>query len=300
MKCYFLGPCGSYSHQASKEYSNKFPEVKNSVEYIPCSSITEVFKATITPETLPDNVGIVPFENTIIGHITYTLEQLHNYRTSIEIVGQVGIRVDHCLMAPRNCRDISQIKYVYSHPAALGQCQQLIKEHELIGVECGSTSDAARQVAHSESDDVAVICGRQCLMEDYGDRLHLLQESVQDGANQENVTRFFVLRSRHCSPRTSAIVNRRDIGKVVLFILLSNVTSTKDGDGFAHDRYCLEDVLKMISGDDKVTVHNVTQIPVTDTYLLELETDEPNVYNQIKTLIVPGWDITELGSFEKT
>jgi prephenate dehydratase len=44
-----------------------------------------------------------------------------------QIIGELNLDIDHCLLA--NTKDIKDIKYVYSHPQALAQCQNYIEKH---------------------------------------------------------------------------------------------------------------------------------------------------------------------------
>lgn len=174
LKAAFLGPLGTFSHQATLDIFGQ------GAELVPEKTIPEVFRAI---ECGRADYGCVPIENSAEGVINYTLDWL--VRTSVRITAEKYCKVHHFLMA--KCRR-DQIKRIYSHPQVLGQCRGYLLENfpgvEL--VEMTSTAAAAERVANEE---FAATLGSPVAGELYN--LAILEENVEDSSF--NTTRFLVL-----------------------------------------------------------------------------------------------------------
>ncbi|CAG8516750.1 5049_t:CDS:2 [Acaulospora morrowiae] len=170
----YLGPAGSYTHQAAL---GKFG---NSVTYHPQATIDDVFKFVEEKHT---TYGVVPFENSTFGSVVTTLDRLVSSKT--QIIGEAYLEVNHNLLAKSN---IKSVKRIYSHPQAFGQCRKWINTH-LKGAQCidASSTSRAAELAASESASAAIssiVCA-----ELYG--LNVLEKDIQD--LRGNKTRFFIL-----------------------------------------------------------------------------------------------------------
>jgi len=81
------------------------------------------------------------------------------------------------------------IKEVYSHTQAIGQCSLFFEAHGGVKpVECENTAIAAQKVAKSDRTDAACICSPECAAL-YG--LAVLDDHVQNNSN--NYTRFICI-----------------------------------------------------------------------------------------------------------
>ena len=131
--------------------------------------------------------GVVPIENSNAGSVkkVYDLMIKHNF----SIVRSVRLKVDHNLLAKPNTK-LEDIKEVYSHEQAIGQCSQFLKSFgkDVKITAVSNTAVAAEMVAKSQRQDIAAICSRNC-MELYG--LSALSRSIQDQGN--NYTRFICI-----------------------------------------------------------------------------------------------------------
>ena len=129
--------------------------------------------------------GVVPIENSSNGSVRAVYELLLEYRFSI--VRSTVLFIHHQLLARPGTR-LEDVRRVYSHPQALGQCSAFLSS--LKGVEVlpyGNTATAAKRV--SESDEpVAAIASPDCAAL-YG--LSCLRDDIQDSEN--NYTRFFCI-----------------------------------------------------------------------------------------------------------
>ena len=172
----YLGPEGSYSHQAAEL---KFGAMSN---YLPISSIEGVFKVLENKEA---KFGVVPIENNTDGAIGATLDSLAKY--SSLIVAEEYMDIHHSFASVQD--DIKKIKRIYSHPQGYNQCIGFLEEHFLTDVEfipTRSTSAAAKRAL--EDQDSAAICSKIAA------KLHhlpILFEKIED--NEANRTRFLIL-----------------------------------------------------------------------------------------------------------
>lgn len=169
-----LGPEGTYSEKAALIWSEGMP----STVLVYFKDFDGVLQAVEEGEL---DYGIVPLENSLEGAVTVVNDLL--LRLNVVIVGEVNVPVRHCLVGQGE----SEIKIILSHPQALAQCRQFIREH-YPGAEIrttGSTSHAARLA--QEFGEMAAIADAGAA-ERYG--LRVLARDVQDV--RENVTRFIV------------------------------------------------------------------------------------------------------------
>ena len=101
MKIAYLGPPGSYSEEAVKNWDSV-------AELIPVDSIHAVAKCVSDGKV---DHGMVPIENSIEGGVTSTLDLLiHDFDLSIS--GESILTIKHCLMGQTNL-DMSKIDYVF-------------------------------------------------------------------------------------------------------------------------------------------------------------------------------------------
>lgn len=183
MKVGYLGPEGTWSHQAAQ---GRFGD---SVELVPFPSFNHIFHAVDRKEI---DYGVVPIENSSDGKISQALDLLG--AMGLRICAQVHQPVLNCLMG--NCCP-TDIRTVYSHPQALGQCRDWLVQHypNAAQVATPSTADAARRAA-AESDRGAAAIGSRMAGELYG--LQMLNSNIQD--KSDNTTRFAVIGRQKNAP----------------------------------------------------------------------------------------------------
>ncbi len=135
---------------------------------------------------------MLPIENSTAGAINQSYDLLLDY--DLKITREVIHPVHHALLALPGAK-ISQIRRVYSHPAALSQCEQYLARQGWEPVVAYDTAGAAKLLAESREMDAAAIAS-ETAGRIYG--LEILARQVQD--LQNNFTRFFVIGGEE-SPR---------------------------------------------------------------------------------------------------
>lgn len=187
-----LGPEGTYSEKAARVWAKGLPEA--SLVYF--RDFEEILRAVESGDL---EAGVVPLENSLEGAVTVTMDLL--LRLAVVIIGEVNLPIRHCLVG----RGEEEVRVILSHPQALAQCRQYLREHfpEAEIRTTGSTSHAAKLA--QEFPEMAAVAGAEAA-ERYG--LRVLGREIQD--ERDNVTRFIVAGRRIPEPtgrdRTSLIV----------------------------------------------------------------------------------------------
>lgn len=182
-KLYFLGPEGTYAQQAMEQLVAKY-DIKVE-QTIPLNPITAILK---TVDNDKNAFAVLPIENSIEGIVRETIDNLVKLEDeNLKITAETVIPISHCLMS--EAKNPSEIKYIISHPQALGQCSGYICEN-LKGVtvlEAASTSEAARQAKEKGKEYAAIASKIAAKNFD----LNILAEQIND--EKDNKTRFILL-----------------------------------------------------------------------------------------------------------
>lgn len=126
--------------------------------------------------------GILPIENSLHGSVITNYDLMNKYR--FYIVNSVRVKINHYLLAKPGTKK-EDIKVIYSHEQAIGQCSEMLKNMNVEVIPCENTAIAAKKVADSDDSCVAAISSRQCA-ELYN--LSVLEENMQN--NENNYTKF--------------------------------------------------------------------------------------------------------------
>src|SRR5206468_2729368 len=114
----------------------------------------------------------------------YDLLLKHN----LQIVGETNLRIIHNLIAAPETK-IEEVREVYSHPVALGQCLRFFSEHpEMRPIAASDTAGSVRMIMESRERDAAAIAGASAAAL-YDARV--LASGIED--NRQNYTRFLLL-----------------------------------------------------------------------------------------------------------
>jgi len=173
----YLGPEATYSHMA---VIRKFG---SSLRYEPLPSITDVFAEVSKGRA---DYGVVPIENSLYGSVFETYDLL--LQNSLSIVNELNLQINHFLLASKKYK-LNEIKKVYSHPQALGQCSIFLKTLENADIiPAYDTAGSALITLNDTKTPTAAVASRNA-SELYG--LKILKSNIQN--NKENFTRFLVI-----------------------------------------------------------------------------------------------------------
>ncbi len=195
----FQGERGAFSEQAARAFFGR------SAATVPLRSFPEVFRSVDSGRTA---YGVIPIENSLFGSIHQNYDLLQRF--GLKIVGEIKLRVILALLVNRGVR-LGQVRVVYSHPQALGQCEKFL--NRLKGVEAVAvydTAGAAKAVREEGRTDAGAIASHEAARV-YG--LRVLRSGVE--SDHRNFTRFLVLARRAVVPKgdakTSIIFSTRNV-----------------------------------------------------------------------------------------
>lgn len=210
-KIAFLGPIGSYTHQAAEE---RFGPLSS---YLPLTTISAVFEALKRGNA---KYGVVPLENNTNGMVGETIDNLahHNFK----IVNEVILPIHHSFAT--NAQNLSAITKIYSKDIAFGQCSQFLQHyqlHEKIEHEVVSSTAFGAKLASNEKNSAA-ICS-QIAAKIYN--LPIMFANIEN--HSTNKTRFVIIsdftNEKGQNDKTSVFVSIKDFEKSgALFALLKD------------------------------------------------------------------------------
>lgn len=171
-KIAFLGPEGTFSHMAATEF------LGNSMDFWAMPAFDDIFDAV---ENRDSELGVIPLENSLHGTVVQSIDLFAAH--AVYIQAEWFSRISHSLMSRE--QRLSDIRTVYSHPQALGQCAAWLRANlpqaELVSVD--STAAAAHKVL---AENNAAAIGHGALAHRLG--LSVLARSIEDSG--DNWTRF--------------------------------------------------------------------------------------------------------------
>ena len=170
----FSGVKGAFAEVAAKKV---FPD---SVA-VAFSDFKSAYNSVVEGVT---DCAILPIENSFNGDVGQVMDLA--FFGPLHINGIYDIGVVQNLIANEGA-DLNSIKEVISHPQALGQCAEFIKENNLQAIESINTALAAKQVADSKRTDIAAI-GSEEAAKEYG--LKIIKSHINE--SNSNTTRFAV------------------------------------------------------------------------------------------------------------
>ncbi len=183
----YLGPFGTFSHQAAQLYFGEY------VDYENLRSLQGVFEEVARGHV---DYGLVPIENSTGGAIIETLDSFSNYYDRVTICGEVRLSIQFCLFG--NC-PAGEVKKIYSKAEALAQCHNWLAEHypnaERIPYE--STAAAVEFAYLADPGDGIAAIGSDIA----GQRFAMKPLAEHIETNHDNMTRFLIL-ARKPNPRT--------------------------------------------------------------------------------------------------
>ncbi|GAB4547260.1 MAG: prephenate dehydratase [Phycisphaerales bacterium] len=208
----YLGPPGSYSHQAATSHFG------SSVSYEDMHEVDGVFTEVLRGHC---NYGLVPIENSNSGGVVDTLDAFLAHGRQITIYSELLLNVHHSLLA--NCEP-KQVSRVHSKPEALSQCRKWLAT-QFPGVELVPAASTSRAVQTAKAEEVlepgrgSAAIGSTLAGQLYG--VNTLFERIEDDPN--NITRFFVICREKAQPtgddKTSIMFSTEDRPGALLRVL---------------------------------------------------------------------------------
>ena len=195
----FQGLEGAYSDLVCRKYYKGY-------ETIPCYSFEQAIN---TVERKEAEIALIPVENNIAGRVADMHFLLENI--NLKVIAEHYHKIEHHLMTKRNLK-LTDVKKVFSHIHALGQCKNNIRKLKLQANNFVDTAGAAKFVSESSDNNVAAIASK--LASEIYD-LKIIKKNFQDSKN--NITRFLVFsrKSKKISTKkkviTSVVFNTKNL-----------------------------------------------------------------------------------------
>lgn len=175
MKIAYQGVAGAYSHIAAMTvYPNE--------EYVSCDTFEKAMKMVAEGEV---DLAMIPVENSNAGRVSdvhFLLPQ-----TGLHIIGEFFLPVHHQLLVLPGT-EISEIKTASSHPQALAQCANFLKEHNIKPVARIDTALSCQDVLKFQDKSIAAIASV------LAGEIYSLEVAAANIENaQNNTTRFLIM-----------------------------------------------------------------------------------------------------------
>jgi prephenate dehydratase len=178
----FMGVEGANADLACRQ---KYPYMHT----LACASFEDVFQAVADSQA---QLGLIPIENSQAGRVAEIHQLLP--KINLYIVGEHFQHVEHHLLAPKGAT-LATVKEVYSHPQALMQCRNHLRELKLTTHTYSNTAAAAADVAQWNDPSKAAVASALA-GELYG--LTNLKPHIED--SKDNVTVFVAIAREPIDP----------------------------------------------------------------------------------------------------
>ncbi len=191
MKIAFLGPEGSYSNLAAKEFlkteSKGVKKANDWDECVPFRNFPEVLNAVSSGRV---DAAAVPIENSLQGGVLQNLDLLQASE-DLYAVKELVIRIDHRLIYKEGVK-YSEIGRIYSHRQALDQCANFLsKEMPFASLrEAESTAFGVGKAMEDDTGKSAAIAGAH--LENIRNGFVMSEECISDEKN--NFTHFLLVK----------------------------------------------------------------------------------------------------------
>lgn len=172
MKVAYSGTEGAFAHIATKKM---FPNAT----YVPFGNFVAAYNAVESGEC---DAAVLPFENSHNGEVGQVTDLMFSGNLYINSILDLAVSQD-LLVLPGTQK--SDIKTVISHPQALGQCAEYIRQQGWKTEEYPNTALAAKYVSESGDKTLAAIASAEA-SDVFG--LEVLEKNINE--SRSNTTRF--------------------------------------------------------------------------------------------------------------
>ena len=173
----FQGEMGAFSSEAARQLLGE------EIQLIPCETFDKMFAAV---EAHDADYCLAPLENSLFGSVyqNYDLLLKHDF----QIVGETTLRIVHNLIATSETK-LEDIKSIYSHPVALGQCRNFLAAHPTMkSIVASDTAGSVKMIMESREAGAAAIASSLAAAV-YSAKI--LMSGIED--DPQNFTRFSLL-----------------------------------------------------------------------------------------------------------
>ena len=186
-KVAYLGPLGSYTHQAA---ALRFGALS---EYLPINTISAIFKALQSNQA---KYAVVPIENNTNGIVGETIDNLANHTNSAQkIIAEIILPIHHSFASLSE--NLGDIKRIYSKDIAFGQCDNFLNAHNLLALEQIPTESTAKAAQLAKADKQSAAICSSIAAKIY--EIPIMFENVQNHSG--NKTRFVIV-SDFCNAKS--------------------------------------------------------------------------------------------------
>lgn len=262
---------GSFHHQVVKEYFSE------NVEIDECLSFEELIDSLLSGKS---DQAVMAIENSIAGPIipNYALIDKNN----LHIIGEHYLSIHQNLMALKG-QKIEDIKEVHSHPMAILQCMDFLKQYPNIKlVEDKDTAETARRIQEKQLTGIAAIASKTA-SEMYD--LEIIAPEIQTIKN--NMTRFVIIKKQN------SFLPESEINRASIKFELD------------HKRGSLAAVLNVMS-DCKLNLTKIQSLPKIETpwkysFFVDVTFEKYEDFAKAKTLLnIMAEYLKVLGEYKNT
>lgn len=182
-KITFQGALGAYSHIACTEL---FP----GSDYIPSDTFEQAMELVQNGEA---DYAVIPVENSNAGRVSDVHFLLP--KTDLTIIGEHFLRVEHQLLAIPGTK-LEEIEAAASHPQALAQCSEFLKQHKIKALSRIDTAKSCERIVETEDKTRAAIASKLAA-KIYG--LSILASNIEN--DTRNTTRFLIMSKNKSMPK---------------------------------------------------------------------------------------------------
>ncbi|MAU26618.1 MAG: prephenate dehydratase [Muricauda sp.] len=269
LKVAIQGIKGSNHHQVAKEFFGQ------NIELVECLSFDKMIDHLLNGTA---DKGVMAIENSIAGSI------IPNYnlicQNKLHIIGEHYLNIHHNLMV-LNGQTIDDLEEVRSHPMALLQCMDFLKQYPHIKlVEDVDTAETAKQIQERQLRHIGAIAPKAAA-ELYG--LTIIAPEIQTIKN--NATRFIVIKKQN------KVLPKEEINKASLRFITD------------HKRGSLATVLNVMS-DCNLNLTKIQSLPVIETpwkyaFFVDVTFGQYDHFAKAKSLLeIMLEDFTVLGEYK--
>ncbi len=269
LKIAIQGIKGSNHHQVAQDFFG------NGIELVECFSFDTLIEHLCNGSA---DKGIMAIENSIAGSIIPNYNLV--YHNNMHIIGEHYLSIHHNLMALRGST-LENIQEVHSHPMALLQCKEFLKQYPHIKlVEDVDTAETAKRIQDGQLKNIAAIAPK--VAADLYD-LEVIAPEIQTIKN--NATRFIILKKKN------KVLPREEINKASLRFITD------------HKRGSLATVLNVMS-DCNLNLTKIQSLPVIETpwkyaFFVDITFESYDHFAKAKALLeIMSEDFQVLGEYK--